>query len=164
MLRQQRLFRWAAQAIAVALSKVPEVEKVAAFGAAAQPLRTEVPRFRDFRRYGIETLHECADLDLAIWLGDLSRLDTVKRAMARGLALTQDTPYGGVAHHQVDVHVFDSANGQYRGDCVSSGSVLNLENASAAFRAAGRSRSCRRFRALPVQFRAVCQRAQGNPV
>src|SRR5438270_6873910 len=49
MLRGQRLFRWAAQAIAVALSEIPEVEKVAAFGAVSQPLRTEVPRFRTFR-------------------------------------------------------------------------------------------------------------------
>jgi hypothetical protein len=35
--------------------------------------------------------------------------------MARGHALVQNTPYGGVAHHQVDVHVFDSAEGRYRG-------------------------------------------------
>jgi len=115
MLRRQRLFRWAAQAIAVALSELPEVEKVAAFGAVSQPLEREVPRFRKFRRYGIEILHECADLDLAIWLNDLSRLQAVKKAMARGLAFTQNTPYGGVAHHQVDVHVFDFASGKYSG-------------------------------------------------
>jgi hypothetical protein len=115
MLRQQRLFRWAAQAIAVALSELPEVEKVAAFGAVSQPLETEVPRFRKFRRYGIEILHECADLDLAVWLNDLSRLQAVKKAMARGLKLTQETPYGGVAHLQVDVHIFDFASSKYRG-------------------------------------------------
>jgi hypothetical protein len=115
MLRRQRLFRWAAQAIAVAFSELSEVEKVAAFGAVSQPLETEVPRFRKFRRHGIEILHECGDLDLAIWLNDLSRLQAVKKAMGRGLALVQDTPYGGVAHHQVDVHVFDSAEGRYRG-------------------------------------------------
>lgn len=115
LLRRQRLFRWAAQAIAVAVSELPEVEKVAAFGAASQPLERETPRFREFRRHGIEILHECADLDLAVWLNDLSRLKSLKKAMARGLALTQDTAYGGVAHHQVDVHVFDSASGEYRG-------------------------------------------------
>jgi hypothetical protein len=32
MLRRQRLFRWAAQAIAMALSEMPAVEKVAVFG------------------------------------------------------------------------------------------------------------------------------------
>jgi hypothetical protein len=115
LLRRQRLFRWAAQAIAVAVSEVPEVEKVAAFGAAAQPLEREVPRFREFRKHGIHILHECADLDLAIWLTDLSRLKELKRAMARGLALTQNTAWGGVANHQVDVHVFDFFSRQYRG-------------------------------------------------
>jgi len=115
MLRRQRLFRWAAQAIAGAFSEVPEVEKVAAFGAVAQPLIEEVPRFREFRRRGIEILHECADLDLAVWLTSLDKLNELKRAMARGLATVQHTPYGGVAHHQVDVHIFDSQPGNYRG-------------------------------------------------
>jgi hypothetical protein len=113
-LRRQRLFRWVAQAIAVALSRLPE-EKLAAFGAASQPLEREVPRFRRFRRRGIELPHECADLDLAVWLHDLSKLKSLKNAMARGLQLTQDTPYGGVAHHQVDMHVFDFATGRYQG-------------------------------------------------
>src|SRR5947199_10754506 len=48
MLRRQRLFRWAAQSIAAAMSKLPEVWKLAAFGAVAQPLEMEVPRFRKF--------------------------------------------------------------------------------------------------------------------
>lgn len=26
-----------------------------------------------------------------------------------------DRPYGGVAHHQVDVHIFDAASADYRG-------------------------------------------------
>lgn len=115
ILRGQRLLRWAAEAIAVAWSRLPEVEKVAAFGAVSQPLDMEVPRFREYRRHGIEVLHECADLDLAVWLTDLGKLRDLKNAMAKGLALTQDTAYGGVAHHQVDVHVFEYASGAYRG-------------------------------------------------
>jgi hypothetical protein len=115
VLRRQRLFRWAAQAIAVALSECPDVEKVAGFGAVAQPLVEEVPRFREFRRHRIEVLHECADLDIAVWLNALDKLKDLKRAMQRGLALTNDTAYGGVAHHQVDVHIFDYASGDYRG-------------------------------------------------
>jgi hypothetical protein len=115
MLRRQRLFRWAAQAIAVSWSELPEVQKVAAFGATSQPLDLVVPRFREFRRHRIEVLHECADLDLAVWLTEVNNLSSLKKAMARGLALTQNTPYGGVAHHQVDVHVFDNASGEYRG-------------------------------------------------
>jgi hypothetical protein len=115
MLRRQRLYRWAAQAIAVEVSKRPEVEKVAAFGAVSQPLEREVPRFRQFRRHRIEILHECADLDLAIWLTDFGKLLELKNAMARALQTTQKTPYGGVAHHQVDVHLFEAAGSQYRG-------------------------------------------------
>ena len=115
MLRRQCLFRWAAQSIAVAMSKLPEVQKVAAFGAVARSLEMEVPRFREFRRHRIEVLHECADLDLAVWTTGLSALKELKRAMSRGLSFVQDTPYGGVAHHQVDVHVFDAERGDYRG-------------------------------------------------
>ncbi len=115
MLRRQQLFRWSAQAIAVAMSELPEVEKVAAFGAASKPLKMEVPRFREFQRRRIEILHECGDLDLAVWLNDVSQFHSLKKAKSRALALTHDTGYGGVAHHQVDVHVFDSASGEYRG-------------------------------------------------
>ncbi len=115
MLRRQCKFRWAAQSIAVALSKLPEVQKVAAFGAVAQPLEMEVPRFSEFRRHRVEVLHECADLDLAVWLTDVSRLRELKNAMTRGLSMTQDTLYGGVAPHQVDVHILDAVSGDYRG-------------------------------------------------
>ena len=84
MLRRQCLFRWAAQSVAIAMSKLPEVQKVAAFGAVAQPLEMEVPRFREFRRYRIEVLHECADLDLAVWTANLPGLKELKRAMSSG--------------------------------------------------------------------------------
>jgi hypothetical protein len=115
LLRKQCLFRWAAQLIAIEMSTLPEVRKVAAFGAVSQPLEMEVPRFRDFRRYRIEVLHECADLDLAVWMSDLSQLRQLKNAMSRALSVIQNTPYGGVAHHQVDVHIFDEGTGAYRG-------------------------------------------------
>lgn len=115
MLRRQCLFRWAAQSIAVAMSKLPEVQKVAAFGAVARPLEMEVPRFRQLRRHRIEVLHECADLDLAVWTTGLSALKELKRAISRGLSFVQDTPYGGVAHHQVDVHVLNAQSGDYGG-------------------------------------------------
>lgn len=115
MLRRQCLFRWAARWIAMEMSRLPEVEKVAAFGAVAQPLEMEVPRFSEFRRHHIEVLHECADLDLAVWTTDLSRLKELKRARERGLSLVHDTPYGGVAHQQVDVHILNAGNGVYKG-------------------------------------------------
>ena len=115
MIRRQYLFRWGAQSVAIAMSRLPEVRKVAAFGAIAQPLRMQVPRFREYRRYRIEVPHECADTDLAVWLDDFSRLKELKRALTEGLRPLQDTPYGGIAHPQVDVHVFDASSGLYRG-------------------------------------------------
>jgi hypothetical protein len=121
LLRRQRLFRWAAQSVAVAVSELAEVGKVAAFGAVARPLETEVPRFREFRRHQIEVFHECADLDLAIWFNDFGDLKNLKRAIGQGLRMVQNTPYGGVAHHQLDVHLFDAASGDYRGRLCSFG-------------------------------------------
>ncbi len=115
MLRRQCLFRWAAQFIAIAMSELPEVRKVVAFGAVAGPLEMEVPRFREFRRHQVAILHECGDLDLAVWTADLSRLKELKRAMSRGLSPVEGTLYGGVAPHQVDVHVFEAGSGAYRG-------------------------------------------------
>jgi hypothetical protein len=115
MLRRQCLFRWAAHWVAIAMSELPEVRKVAAFGAVARPLGMEIPRFREFRRHQMEIPHECGDLDLAVWTADLSRLRELKRALSLGLSEVQNTPYGGVAHHQVDVHVFDAAGEAYRG-------------------------------------------------
>jgi len=115
MLRRQCLFRWAAQSIARSASELAEIRKVAAFGAVAQPLRMEIPRFREFRRFRVSILHECADLDLAVWTADLGQLMQLKRALQRGLSSVQDTPYGGVAHHQVDLHVFEAQSATYRG-------------------------------------------------
>lgn len=98
ILRRQRLFRRGAQSIAV-----------------AGPLNLEVPRFRQFRRSRIEILHECADLDLAIWMTRLDRLKDLRKAIKRGLRPVQETPYGGIAHHQLDVHLFDVQLNRYRG-------------------------------------------------
>ena len=103
MLRQQCLFRWAAESVAIAMSELPEVQAVMAFGAVARPLKRN------------QILHQCADLDLAVWLAGISDLKMLKNAMSRGLSTVQDTPYGGVAHHQVDVHILDSGTGDYRG-------------------------------------------------
>jgi hypothetical protein len=115
MLRRQRLLRWAAESIARAMSEMPEVTKVAAFGAVAKPLVREVPRFREYRKRRIEVFHECADLDLAVWMTGFGELKTLKRAMSRALSSVQNTPFGGVAHHQVDVHLFEAGSDAYRG-------------------------------------------------
>jgi len=115
ILARQRLFRWAAQAVAISLSGLPEITRVAAFGSASKPLIRHVPRFREYRRYRIEVLHECRDLDLAVWMKSFDRLAVLQQALKAGLSSVRDTPYGGVAHHQVDTFLFDADTGLYRG-------------------------------------------------
>ena len=115
LIRRQYLFRWGAQSVARAMNSLPEVRKIAAFGTVAQPLRMEVPRFREFRRFRVAVPHECGDLDLAVWMDHFERLRELKNALAGALNTLRDSPYGGIAHHQADVHIFDAESGGYRG-------------------------------------------------
>jgi hypothetical protein len=177
MFRRQYLYRWGAQSVAIAMSRLPEVRKVAAFGAIAQPLRMQVPRFGQYRRYRIEVPHECADLDLAVWLDDFSRLKELKGAPAEGLRPLQDTPYGGIAHHQADLHVFDAASGLYRGFACFRRRQRPLSRTSLHLRPVSQARQARvpgselRREALPSAIRRLpfrqCQiraRAKGHAV
>jgi hypothetical protein len=114
MLRRQFQFRRAAEFLAHAFTSLPEVEKVAAFGSAAKPLRKEVPRFAHFRRHRVPVFHECADLDLAVWVSSFDRLNELRLTLSR-TAGSLEFEGGQVAHHQVDLHLFDSVAGAYRG-------------------------------------------------
>ena len=109
--RRHQDFRAAADAVADAFSAFDEVEAVALFGSIARPLWREVPRFQPLRRFGVELLHECKDVDLAIWLSRTDRLGDL--GGARGLAVTRlfETTGAGVAHHQVDVFVLAAGRG-----------------------------------------------------
>jgi hypothetical protein len=145
MLRRQALFRWAAQAVAVAMSQLPEIQKVVAFGAVAKPLGREIPRFREFRRNRIPVLHECRDLDLAVWTSDLSALKQLKTALSLGLTPVHDTHYGGVAHHAVDVHIFDAESGKYRGRLCSFGQCPKPRNRECLVEGCGAEPFLRQF-------------------
>ena len=68
MLERQHQFRIAADVVTEAWIAFPEVQAVAVIGSVAKPLWKEVPRFRPYRRKGIEIWHECGDLDLALWI------------------------------------------------------------------------------------------------
>jgi hypothetical protein len=159
MLRRQCLFRWAAQSVAVAMSQLPDVRKVAAFGAVAQPLEMEVPRFREFRRHRIEILHECADLDLAVWTANLPGLKELRRAMGRGLSVVQDTQWGGVANHQVDVHIFDSGSGAYRGRLCAFGQCPKPRKIECLVRGCGEQPFLQRFE----KYRFNSAQFEGEP-
>jgi hypothetical protein len=54
-------FRRAADIVTDALMTFEEVEAIAVIGSVAKSLWKEVPRFREFRRAGIEVWHECKE-------------------------------------------------------------------------------------------------------
>ena len=89
-----RLFRQAADAVAAAWQAHPEVVAIALIGSVAKAPWKELPHSRLYRRKGIELWHECKDLDLALWLDDLSSLKRAApqqgagpaRPRSRGLA------------------------------------------------------------------------------
>ena len=115
VLARQAQFRLAADAVTAALAGVPEVEAVALIGSVARPLSREVPRFQPFRYWDIPIWHECKDVDLAVWLDRLDRLQTLNRA--RSLALHQlfKGKQIGVAHHQVEIFILQGKVNAYRG-------------------------------------------------
>ncbi len=114
LLRAQRSFRQAAEYVAQHFSRIDSVERVALFGSVARELDPEIPRFAEFRRAGIELLHECRDVDLAVWLRRPFTLEPLRRARVRGLQQLAQTTAIGVADHQVDVFLLD-AEGRYLG-------------------------------------------------
>ena len=115
MLERQAQIRLAADTVTAALAEVPEVETVTLTGSVARPLWREVPRFQPFRHWGISVWHECKDVDLAVWLDRLDRLQTLNRA--RSLALYQlfQEKQIGVAHHQVEIFILQGEVNAYRG-------------------------------------------------
>lgn len=102
ILRHQRLYRWAAQSIAISLYAVPEVQSVAAFGSAALPLPNDIS-------------HHCADLDLAVWMSRFDDLKALQIAIWNGLGKIEEAHGVHLAHYEVDVHLIDFSTGLYRG-------------------------------------------------
>lgn len=113
--QRQEKFRAAADFVAVAFARLPFVERVVLFGSVARPLRREVPRFRRYRRAGVALWHECQDVDLAVWLTDLSSLKKLQKARASALNDLVAPTESGVAHHQVDIFLFEPGTDRYLG-------------------------------------------------
>lgn len=116
MLSRQRQFRVAADVVTDAWMRFAEVAAVAVIGSVARPLWKEVPRFREFRRARIEIWHECADLDLALWLDSQERLGALRRAAALALRGAYESGIGiSVADHELDVFLIEPGTGRYTG-------------------------------------------------
>jgi hypothetical protein len=116
LLRRYHDFRRAADIVTDALMTFEEVEAVAVIGSVAKPLWKEVPRFRAFRRAGIEVWHECKDLDLAVWVSSQHRLDALRRA--RDVALQKAYESGaspGTVGHQVEIFLIEPGTDRYLG-------------------------------------------------
>jgi len=115
MERQQENFRIAADFVANSFKEISGVERIVLFGSVAKPLEKEVPRFREFKRAGIEVWHECKDIDLAVWLSDLNILRTLQKARSESLTRLLENRNIGVAHHQVEVFIFAGGTNNYLG-------------------------------------------------
>ncbi len=120
MLKRRDSFRRVAELAAAGLRKLPFVKKVVLFGSVAAPPKKEVPRFRRLRRARVEIYHECKDVDLAVWVDDLTQLRGLKRAVSEAASVFNQSIchqelLPGVAHHQMDVFVFEPGTNRYRG-------------------------------------------------
>ena len=116
MLERQRQFRMAADVVTAAWRGFTEVQAVAVIGSVAKPLWKEVPRFREFRREGIEVWHECSDLDLALFVDSQERLGALRRAADRALRAAYETGTGvSVVLHQLDVFLIEPVSKRYLG-------------------------------------------------
>jgi len=116
ILRRQQEFRTAAEYVAAAFARVPEVKKVVLFGSVALPLEKEVPRFWKFRRAGIPIWRECRDADIAVWLSNLGCLRTLRRAAALVLNVLLYERDIGVAHHQLDIFIMEPGSDRFLGN------------------------------------------------
>jgi hypothetical protein len=120
MLQRRDGFRRFADLFAEVAAKLDFVQRIVLFGSVAAPLQKEVPRFARLRRARAAIWHECKDVDLAIWIGDLSRLRELKRAVSdatnqwQTIAARENLP--GIPHHQVDVFVLEPGTDRYRGN------------------------------------------------
>ena len=107
-LRRYDEFRAAAKYVAAAFATVPAVRRIAIFGSVASAPRVESTRRRKGR------IHEPKDVDLAVWLDGAADLNQLRVLCGRALNRLWDEKEMGVAHHQVDIFLFD-ATGTYLG-------------------------------------------------
>jgi hypothetical protein len=115
MLRRQEEFRLAAEYVAAGFAEFEPVQKIVLFGSVASPLEEEIPRFRKFRRAGQMLLYECKDVDLAVWLTDLTILKSLQRARSQAVNRLFADHEIGVAHHQVEVFLMAPETNAYLG-------------------------------------------------
>ncbi len=116
LIARQHEFRMAADVVVDAWASFPEVEAIAVIGSVARRLWKEIPRFSEFRRAGVEVWHECADLDLALWISTQTRLADLRRAATSALRTAFETGTGvSVPFNQLDVFLIEPGSDRYLG-------------------------------------------------
>ena len=112
--RQEDLFT-AATYVADEFLKLPEVQSVGVFGSVVAPLEKEIPPVSRFRRNRTAVYHECADVDMIVWMTDLSNLKALQTARGNALNRLLAEEEIGIPHFQVDVHILEPRTHRYRG-------------------------------------------------
>jgi predicted nucleotidyltransferase len=118
--KKRASLRRAGEVVAEEFGKLNFVHKVVLFGSVAKPPFKEVSRFRRFRAAGIKIWHESKDVDLAVWVSDLTQLRALN--LARGRAVNRHqieatkNLWPGIPHHQVDVLLLEQETNRYRGN------------------------------------------------
>jgi len=112
---RQKNFILAAGYVSEEFRKIPGIQKIVLFGSCARPLWEEIPRFREYRRAGIELWHEVKDVDLAVWMDDLGQLKPLQKARSRAVNRLFQEKKIGVAHHQVEVFIMEPETDRYLG-------------------------------------------------
>jgi len=115
MLLRHEHFRLAARYVADRFAACAAVEKVVLFGSVAKPLTQEISRRRSLRHHGATVWHQCKDIDLAVWVNDLSCLGALQKARGQAVNNLMREREIGVAHHQVDVFIIEPGSDRYLG-------------------------------------------------
>jgi hypothetical protein len=115
LLERQRVFRVVADRLTLALAQCPGVEAVALIGSVARPLPRDVPRFSPYRQLRLKIAHECKDLDLAAWVSQLDRLETLRRTRIRVLRDMVAERGSAPADHEIEVFLLEPGTNRYLG-------------------------------------------------
>lgn len=116
LLRRQENFRKAARCVTSHLAKQPEITKIVLFGSTAIPLWKEVPSFFRFRHKRIKLFHECANIDLAIWVTSPAFAPALRRIIGQTVnELVEKKIHLSAAPHDFCLHLVKAQTKAYLG-------------------------------------------------